>query len=370
MLKYLIEKEFKQIFRNPFLPKMILIFPFVMLTVLPWAANYEIKNINLSVVDNDHSSYSQRLIQKITSSGYFRSTDVSFNYKQALKSIELDKADIIIEIPADFEKTLISQQAAKLMISSNTVNGTKGGLGSAYLSGIITDFASEVRTEWIPQTNISSAPVIDIAPINWYNPHLSYKIYMVPALMVMLLTIICGFMPALNIVSEKEAGTMEQINVTPIPKFTFIFSKLLPYWIMGLIVISICFGVAYVIYGLVPIGSLATVYFFAAIYILTVSGFGLVVSNYSETMQQAMFVMYFFMMVLILLSGLFTPISSMPQWAQFITAINPLKYFMHVMRHVYLKGSSFGELTTQFFALIGFATFFNVWAVLSYRKKH
>jgi len=368
MLKYLLEKEFKQIRRNPFLPKMIFVFPVMVLLVFPWAANFEIKNINLCVIDNDHSTYSAQLTQKVISSGYFKLTEVANSYNRALESVERDKADIILEIPADFEKNLVREQTAKVMVSANAVNGTKGGLGSYYLSGIVADFSVEIRSTWIPATGNSQIPVIEMAPRFRFNPNLNYQVFMVPALMVMLLTMICGFLPALNIVSEKEAGTMEQMNVTPITRFTFIFSKLLPYWIIGFIVITIGFGIAWLVYGLVPAGSLGTIYLFAAIYILAVSGLGLVISNYSETMQQAMFVMYFFMMVLIMLSGLFTPVKSMPQWAQDITIFNPLKYFMQVMRMVYLKGSGIAELTTQMMALLGFALFFNTWAVLNYRK--
>ncbi len=368
MLKYLLEKEFKQIRRNPFLPKMIFVFPVMVLLVFPWAANFEIKNINLCVIDNDHSTYSMRLTQKVISSGYFKLTEVSDSYNRALESVEMDKADIILEIPQDFEKNLVREQATQVMVSANAVNGTKGGLGSYYLSGIIADFSGEIRSTRISVTGNAPIPVIEMAPRFRFNPNLNYQVFMVPALMVMLLTMLCGFLPALNIVSEKEAGTMEQMNVTPITRFTFIFSKLLPYWIIGFIVITLGFGIAWLVYGLVPAGSLATIYLFAAIYILAVSGLGLVISNYSETMQQAMFVMYFFMMVLIMLSGLFTPVKSMPQWAQDITIFNPLKYFMQVMRMVYLKGSGIAELTTQMFALLGFALFFNTWAVLNYRK--
>ena len=368
MLKYLLEKEFKQIRRNPFLPKMIFVFPVMVLLVFPWAANFEIKNINLCVIDNDHSSYSTRLTQKVISSGYFKLTEVSDSYNQALKSVERDKADIILEIPSDFEKNLVREQATQVMISANAVNGTKGGLGSYYLSGIIADFSGEIRSSRISVTGNAQIPVIEMTPHFRFNPNLNYQVFMVPALMVMLLTMLCGFLPALNIVSEKEAGTMEQMNVTPITRFTFIFSKLLPYWIIGFIVITLGFGIAWLVYGLVPAGSLGTIYLFAAIYILAVSGLGLVISNYSETMQQAMFVMYFFLMILIMLSGLFTPVKSMPQWAQDITIFNPLKYFMQVMRMVYLKGSGIAELSTQMFALLGFALFFNTWAVLNYRK--
>ncbi len=368
MLKYLLEKEFKQIIRNSFMPKIILIFPVMVLLVFPWAANFEIKNINLSVIDNDHSVYSNQLVQKVISSGYFRLTDVSANYKDALQSIETDKADLILEIPANFERDLVREQHSKLLISANTVNGTKGGLGSAYLSGIVADFSSQVRAKWIQVSSATSIPIINTVTQFRFNPQLSYKIFMVPALMVMLLTMLCGFLPALNIVGEKEAGTMEQINVTPITRFTFIISKLLPYWIIGFIVLSISFVIAYLIYGLRPEGHLSTIYFFAAIYILGVSGLGLVISNYSDTMQQAMFVMYFFMLILILMSGLFTPVISMPQWAQYITTVNPLKYFMQVMRLVYLKGSDISQLTTELTALGSFAIVFNLWAVLSYKK--
>ncbi len=370
MIKFLLEKEFKQILRNPFLPKLIFIFPCVMLLIMPWAANFEIKNINLSIVDNDHTPYSQRLIQKVTSSNYFRLADVSANYPKALKSIELDKADIVLEIPANFERDLVREQAAKLMISANTVNGTKGGLGSSYLSGIINDFAADVRNQWIQTSRISAMPSIEIVSQNRFNLQMDYKVYMVPALMVMLLTMLCGFMPALNIVGEKEAGTMEQINVTPVSKFIFIFSKLLPYWIIGFIVLTIGFTIAYLVYGLVPEGHLSTIYLFATVYILTVSGLGLVISNHSNTMQQAMFVMYFFVLIFILMSGLFTPIDSMPDWAQNITAFNPLRYFMEVMRAVYLKGSGITELKHQMFILLAFAIVFNSWAVISYKKSH
>lgn len=370
MLKFLLEKEFKQIMRNSFLPKIILIFPIMVLLVFPWAANFEIKNINLNVVDNDHSSYSKQLTQKIISSGYFRLTETSGDFKQALASIETDKADIILEIPANFERDLVRDKTAKLMISANAVNGPKGGLGSSYLSSVITDFSTEVRNNWINVSGMSTAHMIEIVPQNKFNPHLKYSTFMVPALMVMLLTMLCGFLPALNIVGEKESGTMEQINVSPITRGMFIISKLLPYWIIGFIVITISFGIAYVIYGLIPAGSLATIYLFATIYILGVSGLGLVISNYSNTMQQAMFVMFFFVLILILMSGLFTPVESMPQWAQYVTTINPLKYFMKVMRLVYLKGSVAADLGVQFFALLGFAVFFNGWAIISYHKKN
>ena len=370
MLKFLLEKEFKQIRRNPFLPRLIFIFPAIIMLILPWAANQEIKNVKVSVVDHDHSTLSERLIQKIGSSSYFRVTDISETNNKAMSSIESGNADIILEIENHFEKNLITTGAGHVMISANSVNGTKGGLGSSYLRSMLSDYTAELKDEYSTPHSGSGMPGFKISTQYKFNPHLDYKVFMIPALMVMLLTLLTGFLPALNIVSEKEAGTIEQINVTPVKKIIFVFAKLLPYWIIGIIVILICIGLAALVYGLYPAGNLLTIFLFASIYILVVSGMGLVISNYSETMQQAMFVMFFFLLILILMSGLFTPIASMPGWAQVITWFNPLKYFMEVMRLVYLKGSVFREMIPQFLTLCGFAFTLNTWAIASYKKSN
>lgn len=339
------------------------------LLVFPLATNFEVKNVNLSILDNDKSPYSQRLIQKIISSGYFKITDISDNYQNSLMSVELDKSDMILEIPPHFEKDLVSQKNGKIMISANTVNGIKGGLGSSYLANIIFDFASEVREELFQSNSKISSAGFSIVPQFRFNPSLKYKIFMIPALMIMMLSIITGFLPALNIVTEKENGTIEQMNVTPVSKFAFILSKLIPYWIIGYVVLSICLMVAWLVYGLVPAGSVFLIYLFTSIFVFAYSGFGLVVSNYATTVQQAMFMMFFFVMTFIFMSGLYTPIENMPEWAQLISNYSPLKYIIRVFRMIYLKGSGFSELISPFIALCCFALFFNGWAIISYRKK-
>jgi len=347
MIKYLLEKEFKQLLRNPMLPRMLLVFPCIILLVLPWAANFEIKNMNLSIVDNDRSPYSTRLVQKVGASEYFHLIDVSNNYQEAMQCIEKGDADLILEIPPHFERDLLKTGVAKVLVSANTVNGTKGTLGSSYLSNIVNAYATEIRISH--SGSISPSPVIKIDTQGRFNPYLDYKVFMVPALMAQLLMMLCGFLPALNIVSEKEFGTIEQINVTPVSKFTFILAKLIPYWVAA--------------------GHLWLLYFFALLFIIVISGMGLVVSNYSRTMQQAMFVMFFFVIIIMLMSGLFTPINSMPEWAQAITIANPLKYFIQVTRMVYLKGSGFDDLIMQFIALLFMAIMLNGWAVFSYKKN-
>ncbi|MGL4852974.1 MAG: ABC transporter permease [Phocaeicola sp.] len=366
MLRFLLEKEFKQLLRNSFIPRIIVLMPTIMLLIMPWAANQEIKELKLSIVDNDHSSYSERFTQKVTASGYFRLTDISSSNEQALESVEASRSDAILEIQPNFERELIHTGVAHVMISVNSINGPKGGLGSSYLAAIVQDFSNEIRAE----QGFNHAATYAIAPRYWYNPHLDYKIYIVPALMVMLLTLLTGFLPALNMVSEKEVGTIEQLNVTPIKKGTFILAKLIPYWLVGYIVLTIGLLIAAFVYNLYPSGSLATIYLFATVYILAISGFGLVISNYSNTMQEAQFMAAFFLVILIMLSGLFFPINSMPEGFKIATLFNPLRHFMEVMRAVYLKGSAFYNLLPQFIALCGFALFFNLWAVLSYQKSN
>ena len=242
MIKFLIEKEFKQLLRNSFLPRLILVFPCMIMLLMPWAVNMEIKNIQLNIVDNDHSVISQRLVNKIAASTYFRLTEVPASYADGLRNIELGTADIVMEIPRHLEKDWMNKGEAHILIAANSVNGTKGGLGSSYLATIINNYATELRAERPDAVSASgSAPSICIDTQGLFNPNLNYKLYMIPALMGMLLTLICGFLPALNVVSEKEVGTIEQINVTPVPKFTFILAKLLPYWITGFIVLTLCF---------------------------------------------------------------------------------------------------------------------------------
>ena len=362
-LRYLLEKEFKQIKRDRFLPRIIFLVPLMQLIILPFAANFEMRNINLGVIDNDHTVLSTQLTEKILSSGYFRLTNVSSSYDQAIGSIESNEADVLLEIPVNFEKDLGREGQAEVLVAANAVNGTKGGMGSSYLSQIIQDFNREKGFTF------GSALSGGIRSTNLFNPHLNYKNYMVPGIMVFLLTIIGGFLSALNIVSEKEKGTIEQINVTPVPKTLFLLSKLIPFWIIGLILLTIGALVAWIIYGLVPIGNMGVIYLFAAVYLIAFTGFGLAISSISSTQQQAMFTAFFFLIIFALLSGLFTPISSMPQWAQNITLFNPVRYFVETMRMVYLKGSTFSDLSGHFIIVCLFAVLFNVLAVVSYRKK-
>lgn len=362
MLRYLLEKEFKQIRRDHFMPRIIFLVPLIQLIILPLAANFEMRNINLSIVDHDHSVTSMQLINKVFSSGYFQFVDGLDRYADAIISVEQNKADLIMEIPAGFEKDLGKEGATDIMISANAVNGTKGGLGSSYLASIIQDFNREKGL-------VPAITERKVTSINLFNPHMSYKMYMVPGIMIFLLTVICGAISSMNIVSEKEKGTIEQINVTPIPKSVFLLSKLIPFWIIGFILLTVAIVVARLIYDLVPVGSFGVIYLFSAIYLIGLTGFGLAISSISSTQQQAMLTTFLFLIVFALLSGLFTPVSSMPEWVQNFTLVNPIRYAVDMIRMVYLKGSGFADLYPHFIAVVCFAVVCNVLAIFSYRKN-
>jgi len=368
-LKFILRKEFRQIFRDPSILRVILIMPVIQLLILPWAADYEIKNIKLAVVDHDHSEYSRQLINKITSSHYFILTDYSSSYEHSLEKIEKDKADLVLQIPDHFEKDLVKEDEARLFIASNAINGTKANLGSAYLQNIIRDYNRVIRTEWIQYPRFSPETQIEVTSSNWFNPLMNYKYFMVPGILVILLTMVGTNLAAVNIVKEKEIGTIEQINVTPIRKYHFILGKLIPFWIMGLVILTIGLTIAGLAYGIIPKGSFITIYVFAAVYLLAVLGLGLLISTYSVNQQQAMLLSFFLMMIFILLGGLYTSIDSMPEWAKWITRFNPVSYFIEVMRMVVLKGSSLADIKYHLFAMLGFAAVFNSWAIISYRKR-
>jgi ABC-2 type transport system permease protein len=367
-LLFLLRKEFLQIFRNKLILRMIFIMPVFQLILLPFAVNYEMKNILLSVVDKDHSEYSRKLIDKFTSSGYFKLTDASSSYNEALKVIEDDKADLIIEIPKNFEQDLIRENKTKIMISANAINGQTAGLAVSYSNTIIKEFNGHVRAEWLQPPRMSAQPAIEITSSNWFNPKMDYKNFIVPGVLALLVTLVGFILTSLNIVKEKEAGTIEQLNVSPIKKYQFILGKLIPFWILGMVVLLIGFAVSFIVYGIYPEGSFIIGFLFAGIYLIAILGFGLLTSTFAETQQQAMFIAYFFMMIFVLLGGLFAPVENMPDWAKYLTYINPVSYLIEVMRMLVLKGSGFADLAKHFAIIILFAVVFNVLAILNYKK--
>lgn len=331
---------------------------------MPWVMNQEVKNIRVDIVDNDRTTKSQQMVHSIEASNYFIFNGQKSSYKDAMKDIEQSKADIILEI-----------KDGQYLIAANAVNGTKGSIGASYLAQIIREHESRtgksIKNGFENERNITTTKpnTIPTSVLTLYNKSQNYKVFMIPALMGILMMMLCGFLPALNIVGEKERGTIEQINVTPVSKWSFILAKLIPYWIIGLLVLTVCLTLSWLIYGITCKGHLALIYILSVLLALFFSSFGLIVSNYSKNMQQAMLVMWFFVVCMMLLSGLFTPTRSMPDWAYLTTYINPMHYFIDAMRTVFIRGGNFTAIAHQLFALTAIASLMSIWAVLSYRKN-
>jgi ABC-2 type transport system permease protein len=364
-LRFLLEKEFRQLLRNRQLMRTLLLAPLIQLILLPMAADYSVKNIAIAVTDNDHSPSSQRLIAKITASGYFRLAGYTASYPQALKMVQEDKADLALQIPAHFERDLVRENSKQVYIAINAIEGTKANLGGAYLRSIVSDFNDDLRIQWAV---IDDAPQVTVASSNWYNPNLSFPLYMVPAILVTLVTAMVAMQSAFNIVQEKESGTIEQINVTPIRKHIFIIGKMIPFLVLGIVLFTMGLLVGRLLYGIVPVGSLLVLYVSLIVYLFAMLGLGLLLATYSNTQMQAMSLSFFFINIFNMMSGVFTSVDSMPGWAQAIVATFPPSHFIKIMRLVVLKGSGFSDIMPELWAMAAIGVFLNTWAVLNYRK--
>ena len=367
---FIIQKEFRQIFRNRSMLPIIFVLPMVQLLILSNAASFEIKNIKFSYIDNDHSVASRELVSKFQASNYFNIIESFDSKKEADLQMQTGKVDVILEIPNHFERDLITENSTNLSVSINAIDGAAAGVENVYISQIVTGFNQKIQTQLYQYNEASYVQPVNIVtiPSFWYNNTLNYKTFMVPGILVLLVTMLTLFLSSMNIVREKEIGTLEQINVTPIRKYQFIIGKLFPFWVLGLVILTVGLTIAKVVFNVPILGNIGLIYFFTSVYLLVILGIGLIISNYSDTQQQAMFVAWFFTVIFILMSGLFTPIESMPQWAQNLTLLNPIRYFVEIIRMVMLKGATFSDISRPFFIIVGYAFILNGIAVWSYKK--
>ena len=363
VISVMLRKEFRQFFHNAFLPRLCVMFPIMIMLLMPLVANMEVKHVGVVVVDNDHSQLSRRMMSDINASEYLSLYATASGYEDALDMVERGKADVILEIPYGFARSLDVGSPETINISANSVNATKGAMGLQYVQQIVASELARMSVG-MPEAKVR------FSTLNLFNPTLDYKHFMIPALMIMLIVMLCGFLPALNIVGEKEVGTIEQINVSPISQLTFTLGKILPYWLLGFIVLTISIVIAWLVYGLTPAGSLITIYTATALFIIVMSSMAVVFANFSQNMQQVMFVMFFFVMVFILMSGLMTPVQSMPSWAQAVTYCIPPRYYVDIMRATYLRGASIADQTFSFSMLGLYALLFTAVAIFTYKKQN
>lgn len=370
-LFYLLQKEFIHVFRDKTILPIIFVMPFVQLFILIYAANFEIKNIKLIVVDCDHSTYSAQLIEKFGAGKFFKIVDYKQNSVDAYLQLEKNKADVVLVIPENFEKNLAANKTVEIQLLLDALNQTKAGIANIYSQQIISKFDISIVQKLATIDDLKQ--IADIKTINvenqfWYNPELNYKVYMFPGILVLLVTIIGMMLSAFNLIREKEKGTIEQINVTPIHKFQFIIGKTLPFYIIALFELSFGLFLGWAIYKIHYIGNLLTLFVVASFYLFVILGFGLLISTMAQNQIQVMFISWFTFMVFILMSGLFTPVESMPHWAQKLNYLNPLAYFIKLNRLILLKGSTLKDVYADALRLLAYGIVVFSLATMRFRK--
>jgi len=364
----LLVKEFKQIFRNKLLLPLMFVLPVVQMILLTYAASLEIKGITVAVVDQDFSQASRLLVSRFEASPFFEINRVTSDFQEAQRELTSDLVDVILYMQNGLEKRLYSEKETDLQLVINAINATEAGLINSYCTQIITDFNGHIRADWFGLEGTGKLTSLEIIPRYWYNPLLDFKIYIFSGILVIIVTLIGMILTALNLVREKEIGTTEQINVTPIRKYQFILAKLIPFMIIALLELAFGLVIGRLLFGLPIVGSLGLLFLFTCVYLFGVLGIGLFLSTISNSQQQLIYLAFFFMLTFVLMSGVFTPTDSMPGWAQKINLVNPVAYFMKVIRMILLKGSGFRDISREFYSLLVFAAMILTLAITNYRK--
>ena len=363
---YILQKEFRQVFRNKTMLPIIFVVPILQLLILSFAVTFEIKNINLVIVDQDNSFASRQLVAKFAAPPFYSITAYCNSYPQAEELLKTGKANQILLIPLNFENDLQKETKASIQLVTNAIDGSAAAVMNAYGNSIVSDFNQDIIVNLAG--GISVKQPFNINYSYWFNPELDYKTYMIPGILVLLVTIIGMFLSSMNVVREKEMGTIEQINVSPVKKYQFVVGKLLPFWFIALFDLALGLLLAKLLFAIPIIGSLWLIFGVAAVYLLAILGIGLFISTLVNTQQQAMLLAWFFAIVFIMMSGLFTPVDSMPQWAQMINIINPIAYFIKMIRMIMLKGSGLSDISKPLVAIAVYAVISLSLAVLRYRK--
>jgi ABC-2 type transport system permease protein len=365
---YLIRKEFLQIFRNKFIGKAIFGVPLIQMLILVPAVTFEIKHVNLCIIDNDLTPESRGLINKLEGSTFFIVKYSTWSEKEAMDLLHRNKCNIVLNIPNGFGRDLGAGKPSKLLASIDAINASTAQLSWAYMNGVIGDYNINITTQNINTNQVLPVTMIQATNRYWYNEMLNYKYYMLPGILVILVTAIGFLLAGLNMVREKEIGTIEQINVTPVKKWHFMTAKMVPFLLIGLADLALGLLIGKLVFNVPFEGSIMVMFLGSTIFLIAVLGLALFISTFSGTQQQYMFIAFFFMIIFVLMSGIFTPAESMPGWAQKFNLVNPVAYLMRINRMVMLKGSAIGDIQREIVSLAVIAICFTTFAVWKYRK--
>lgn len=371
---FLIQKEALQVLRDRVMLLQILLMPLLQLLVLSQAATFEVHHTRVALVDLDRSPASARLVARFEASGRFGVAQATASGAAADRALDAGEVGLVLRIPEGFERALRRRGGAEVQLVLNAEDGAAAGVVQAYAGAILRAFArDEGRTirsagPAARAGRASGGPALEIRTRGLYNPEGGYLDYMAFGFLASLVTVIGVLLTAQNIAREKEIGTLEQLNVTPITRAQFIAGKLLPFWVLGLIELTLGLGVIKLAFGTPFAGNLAIVYLAAAVYLVATLGLGLLVSTVVTTQQQAQFVTFFVLVFFFFLGGIFTPVQSMPGWVRVLAEINPIKHFVVIIRGVLMKGAPLGDVLVPLGAMAAFGVAVLTLAVFRYRK--
>jgi ABC-2 type transport system permease protein len=348
----------------------IILVPIIQLLVLSNATTFAIRQTPVWIVDQDRTSVSRGLVDRLGASGLFRIEGSSTGAEPANEALLRGRASLVVTIPPDFGRTLVRTGTDAVHLDVNAERGSSAGVVQSYAVQIIGAYARELEdSRPSPGRPSRGAGRVETVARSWYNPTLDYKHFMVPGILVALVTIVGTLITAQNVARERELGTIEQLNVTPIRKAEFITAKLLPFWVLALVDLAIGLAVGHHVFGVPVRGSLLLLFGAAGVYMVVALAIGLWISTMVDTQQQAMFVTFFLLMVYLLMGGLFTPVDSMPRWVQLLSELNPIRHFAAIIRGILMKGAGLAEIARPLGVLALYAVAFLTLAIRRYEKQ-
>lgn len=371
---YLTQAELLHVIRDRATLAQVLVVPMVQILILTNAATFEIRDTRMSVVDLDRTTISRGLVNRFAASGHFDIAGTTPSLDAADEALLRGEITLALVIPRDFEADLVRTRRADVELVINAEKGAAAGIVQSYATTILAGYSAELARLRLSDFGAAGsaarvAPAIDVRHRSRYNVTLDYQHYMLPGLLVALVTMIGTLLTAQNIAREKELGTLEQLNVTPITRGQFIAGKLLPFWIVGLVELALGLVLGVVVFGVPVRGSVVLLFGVAGLYLLVALGIGLWISTIVDTQQQALFVVFFIINIYMLMSGLFTPIDSMAPWAQTFAELNPVRHFVAISRAILIKGAGLADIARPLAFLAAFAAVVLTSAVLQYKKR-
>jgi ABC-2 type transport system permease protein len=366
-LLHVIRKEFLELRQDPRLLSIVVIAPIVQLTMLGYAATTDVRNVPTVIVDQDRSADSRALVQAFSASESFRIVASLESVRNIDEYLDRGRAWLALVVPADFGSRVRRgiPTAVQVVADGSDANSTNVALG--YAGGLISGYARQLAAA---RSGAPSPPLVTAEIRVWYNPQLESRQFMVPGILALLLLIVTTNLSSMAIVRERETGTLEQLNVTPIARWQIILGKLLPYAVIGLVDVFLVTAVAIGWFEVPLRGSFWLLVAMSVVYLLSTLGLGLFVSTISDTQQQAMLTSsFFFMLPMVFLSGFVFPIENMPDIVQWFTYLIPLRYFLVILRGIFLKGVGLEVLWPQALALLGWGMGILALATLRSRKR-